>query len=110
MRPQRQLHPAARLPVRLCALAAAAYALMPIAGCGDREAPDAVELTYVKHDASERRMLADRDQLERTPGVTKVIATIDDGNTITIELYVHEDQTRQARDQAVALGYEQIRN
>ena len=64
----------------------------------------------MKHDGSERRMDADKDQLLHTPGVTKVIATIDAANTITIELYLHQGQTEQARNKASVLGYDQIRN
>ncbi len=91
-------------------LAFAGLGMLDSAGCGQREASDAVEVTYVKHDSSERRMLADKDQLLHTPGVTKVIATIDAANAITIELYLHAGETEQARNKATVLGYEQIRN
>ncbi len=91
-------------------LAFAGLGALDSAGCVHREASDAIELAYVKHDSSERRMLADKDQLLHTPGVTKVIATIDAANTITIELYAHANQTEQARNKANVLGYEQIRN
>lgn len=97
-------------PTRLlaaCAAGALALLLMGITACG---AARTLRMTYVKKDSSEQRMLQDQQELEKTRGVTQVIATIDAQNSISMQLFVDEDDSVEGRQKALELGYAQVRN
>ncbi len=94
----------------LASCAAAALALgisLGMVACG---ATRQERYTYVKKDASETRMLADKEELKRTSGVKQVIATIDAQNAITLQLFVDEDDSKKGLEKVLDLGYSQVRN
>lgn len=85
--------------------------MLLVGGCGDdREGTPSIQLTYIKHDGSEHRMLLDKREFEHTPGVTQVISSIGSDDTITVQLYLDEHHSEAGRQKALDLGYHQVRN
>ncbi len=80
-----------------------------LASCGDGPRASLM-LTYTKQNSSEQRMLKDREDLEHTDGVVKVIEEINSDNAITLQLYLDEDNSIRGRQRALDLGYQQVRN
>ncbi|MBA2482020.1 MAG: hypothetical protein H0V44_15245 [Planctomycetes bacterium] len=87
-------------------VAALVFALL-VSGCGQTRQ---IVKTYVKKDSSESKMLQDETDLKRTGGVKQVISHIDSANTITMDLYLDEDDDGKGRQKALDLGYVQVRN
>jgi hypothetical protein len=90
-----------------CCIAGAATLSLLLAGCGQTRQ---IVKTYIKKDMSESKMLQDETELKRTGGVKQVIAHIDSGNTVTLDLYLDEDDDAKGRQKAIDLGYIQVRN
>ena len=91
----------------ILALTAALALVASLVGCG---ATRTVQFEYIKKDTSENRMRQDVSELKATTGVADVIPHIDASNTVTLDIYLDEDDSDTGAKKALELGYQQVRN
>ncbi len=77
-----------------------------LSGC----APTRVQATFTKANVSEPQLNQDVAELRRTTGVEQVLPRHHLDNTVTIQLYLDEDNPLPGKQTAADLGYAQVRD
>lgn len=80
--------------------------LLLCAACASRDQ----HFTLTKDNVSQAQLLQDEKLLKGTGGVRKVIPRHDSSNTVTLDLYVDEDNSTRGLQAATDLGYQRVRN
>jgi hypothetical protein len=69
-----------------------------------------VVYTLTKPNVSQAQQIQDEKLLRDTSGVRNVLPRHDSTNTVTLELYLDQDNPEQGLQVATDLGYQRVRN
>jgi hypothetical protein len=81
-------------------------AFLALAACSSR----AVVYTLTKPNVSQAQEIQDEQLLRGTSGVRNVLPRHDSANTVTLELYLDQDNAVKGLQVATDLGYQRVRN
>ncbi len=92
--------------LRTRSLLLAGGAFLALVACSSRS----VVYTLTKPNVSQAQQIQDEKLLRDTSGVRNVLPRHDSANTVTLELYLDQDNTAKGLQVATDLGYQRVRN